>query len=76
MPIYEYACQRCGRRFEKLVRSDTVVACPDCGGDDLRKLLSAFAVSTRGGGALPMASAGPCGSCGHPDGPGSCRTDA
>lgn len=76
MPIYEYACHGCGRQFEKLVRSDTVLACPDCGGDDLQKLLSAFAVRTRGR-ALPQAPAGaPCGGCSHPDGPGACKYDS
>lgn len=79
MPLYEYDCPRCDRKFELLVRSDTVPACPSCGGQDLKKLLSTFAVSVAAGGgsraSLP-ASAAPCGSCGHPDGPGSCRYDA
>lgn len=75
MPIYEYACRSCGRQFEKLVRSDTVVACPDCGGDDLKKLLSSFAVSVAGSAAPRIPAGGPCGSCGHPDGPGACRMD-
>ena len=45
MPIYEYACTDCQRRFEALVmRSDEQVACPGCHGTKLEKLISAHAV--------------------------------
>ena len=71
MPIYEYACQGCGREFEALVRSDTVAECPQCHSTRLDKRLSVFATAASSPEALP-AMAGPCGSCGHPDGPGSC----
>jgi len=70
MPIYEYACQDCGREFEKLVRSDTVPECPQCHSTQLEKRLSVFATASSQE-AMPQAS-GPCGSCGHPGGPGSC----
>ncbi len=72
MPIYEYACQDCGREFEALVRSDTVPECPKCHSIQLEKKLSVFATGNAAPEAAPMA-AGPCGSCGHPDGPGACR---
>lgn len=71
MPIYEYACQQCGREFEALVRSDTVPACPQCHSTELAKKLSVFATAA----APEVASAAlpsPCGSCGHPGGPGAC----
>jgi putative FmdB family regulatory protein len=71
MPIYEYACHQCGHEFEALVRSSTVPECPSCHSTDLDKQLSVFATAAPGAEALPPA-AGPCGSCGHPDGPGSC----
>ncbi len=71
MPIYEYACQDCGREFEMLVRSDTVPECPQCHSAQLKKQLSVFATADAQARAMPVA-AGPCGSCGHPDGPGSC----
>ena len=74
MPIYEYACQGCGREFETLVRSDTVPACPHCHSTHLQKQLSVFAtkVVTPDTAAAAPAMAGPRGSCGHPDGPGGC----
>jgi putative FmdB family regulatory protein len=71
MPIYEYACRKCGNEFETLVRSDSVPDCPACHSTDLGKKLSVFATSTAGEQSAPVA-AGPCGSCGHPDGPGAC----
>ena len=73
MPIYEYACQDCGREFETLVRSDTVPACPQCHSTQLDKQLSVFATAS----AAPAATASlpaACGNCGHPDGPGTCMT--
>jgi putative FmdB family regulatory protein len=69
MPIYEYACQDCGREFEMLVRSDTVPKCPQCHWTKLEKRLSVFATATSD---AATAMTGPCGSCGHSDGPGSC----
>lgn len=76
MPIFEYACRDCGAAFETLVRGGTVPACPQCRSTQLDKQLSVFATATASGGAAaaaPMpAMAGPCGTCGHPDGPGSC----
>jgi putative FmdB family regulatory protein len=71
MPIYEYACQDCGRQFETLVRSGTVPECPKCHSTQLEKQLSVFATAASVGEPAPVL-AGPCGSCGHPDGPGSC----
>jgi putative FmdB family regulatory protein len=46
MPIYEYECQKCGTRLERLIRrpDDVPKSCPECGGK-VRKALSAFSVS-------------------------------
>jgi putative FmdB family regulatory protein len=46
VPIYEFACQSCGHRFEELVGShvgldDADVACPECGSANPERLLSA-----------------------------------
>ena len=80
MPLYEYLCRRCSRRFEALVMGTTRASCPDCRGEDLEKLFSTFTVGNGGGGSaggaqsLPDAMS-PCGTCGDPRGPGSCATD-
>jgi putative FmdB family regulatory protein len=68
MPIYEYACRKCGHEFETLVRSDSVPDCPSCRSTELEKKLSLFATAASG----PEPAAGPCGACGHPGGPGAC----
>lgn len=47
MPIYEYRCNQCAGRFSKLVRgfSDpSDLACPRCGGADVRRAVSRVAV--------------------------------
>ena len=73
MPIFEYACQDCGTAFELLVRSDTVPECPQCHSHQLDKQLSVFATAATGPGpAMAASPMGPCGTCGHSDGPGAC----
>lgn len=72
MPIFEYACQDCGQQFETLVRSGTVAECPSCHSTELEKLLSVFATQGSTAPAAAMPAVGPCGTCGHPSGPGSC----
>ena len=69
MPIYEYECQQCGRRFETLVRGTTKPECPSCQGTDLTRVLSVFAVGAKD---TASPSANPCGSCSHSRGPGLC----
>ena len=71
MPIFEYTCKACEHEFETLVRSSTVPDCPRCHSTDLEKMLSVFATGGSTVEAAPLA-AGPCGSCGHPGGPGAC----
>jgi putative FmdB family regulatory protein len=75
MPLYEYECQSCHHQFELLVRESTELACPACHGHELEKQLSVFAVSAPAGDRASLRGAGPCGACGHPDGPGSCSVN-
>ena len=47
MPIYEYLCQRCNGRFQRLVSGFSAPAdlhCPRCQATDVRKAVSRFAV--------------------------------
>jgi len=51
MPIFEYLCEDCGSKFEKLVRRPGVdeVLCPSCGeGGHLEQQLSTFAAHSNG----------------------------
>ena len=70
MPIYEYTCNGCGQEFETLVRGSSAPDCPGCHSTDLEKKLSVFSTAAPAAEAAPVS--GPCGTCGHPDGPGSC----
>ena len=37
MPILQYKCENCGKKFEELVQKyDDPVRCPDCGGSAVR----------------------------------------
>jgi putative FmdB family regulatory protein len=73
MPLYEYECADCHAHFELLVRESTALECPTCHSTHLEKQLSVFAVAGDGRRAAP--AMGPCGACGHPDGPGSCSVN-
>lgn len=57
MPIYEYQCRGCDHLFESLVLSseDPVPACPQCGGGEVQKLMSAGSVRPQG---IPTGSGG------------------
>jgi putative FmdB family regulatory protein len=49
VPIYEFACRSCDRRFEELVKlngSTVAATCPHCGSADAQRLLSMFAVGS------------------------------
>lgn len=53
MPQFEYTCNDCNYRFEKMVaRWDTQVKCPICKGS-VKKLMSAFSVGASHRGTLP-----------------------
>lgn len=75
MPIFEYICKECDHEFEALVYGGQKASCPKCHGKKLAPQLSVFAVSAKSPSASPSRSAGPCGSCGDPRGPGSCQMD-
>jgi putative FmdB family regulatory protein len=47
MPIYDYRCTACQAGFELLVRSDTVLACPQCRATALERAVSRIAPAGR-----------------------------
>lgn len=71
MPIYDFACRSCGRTFDELVRPDTRVACPGCGGGEVERQLSLPARPSTAGKPADWSSLGPPqgGCCG-----GGCHT--
>ncbi len=78
MPIYEYDCADCEKRFEKrrsMSQADDEIACPECSSIDTSRGLSMFAAFSRGNGGMSRAVSGSsgcarcgshsCGSCSH-----------
>ena len=52
MPLYDYVCAACGRRFEVIhgVHGDPPTSCPLCGSGPVRKAISAPSVHFKGSG--------------------------
>ena len=73
MPIFEYQCDDCGTKFEKLVRraaEATAVDCPSCGHDHVTTQISSFAAHANGSpkDSMPACPGGMCsnpGFCGR-----------
>jgi putative FmdB family regulatory protein len=66
MPLYEYACADCGKRFEVLMREGVTPGCPSCRSARVEKQLSAFAVGAGSPKNSPMPAGGPCAGCQNP----------
>jgi putative FmdB family regulatory protein len=62
MPLFEYRCARCDKKFEELVSGNsTEIVCPACGSKETQKLLSVFASvsgSSESGAACPRPGCG------------------
>ena len=67
MPIFEYLCDDCGTKFEKLVRRDDPVLCPSCGQNHLTTQFSTFAARANGKSAEAAMPSCPGGMCRTPD---------
>jgi putative FmdB family regulatory protein len=52
MPLYEYECEACAHRFERIQKFSDPPAdtCPTCGKGPVRKLLSSPAIQFKGSG--------------------------
>lgn len=65
MPIFEYKCNDCGKKFDILHKSSTnleEVVCPDCQSKNSKKLLSSFSASMSSASFdAPSCSTGNCG---------------
>jgi len=75
MPIYEYRCQDCETKFEKLVRRSSDAAeleCPACGQKHLRQEMSTFAAHATGLNAAEPPRPPSCPAGGPCHNPGGC----
>ncbi len=73
MPIFEYECLSCRKKFEWLMRhAGERIECPQCGSPDVRKLFSVFSSvskgkasgSASGGSSCSGCTRGSCAGCG------------
>lgn len=61
MPLLQYKCAKCGKRFDELVKSHLdKVACPACGGETTRDYSGTMYSST---GAASKKCSGNCKTC-------------
>jgi putative FmdB family regulatory protein len=73
MPLYEYLCQKCGHRFERIQKFSAriVKKCPECGGA-VEQVITAPAVQFKGSGwyvnDYPKKSSGSSGKSQEKDG--------
>jgi len=69
MPIFEYLCEDCGTKFEKLIRNGgaSELACPSCGQKHLEQQLSTFAAHANGSSKESTFPSCPGGMCQTPD---------
>lgn len=73
MPIFEYLCEDCGSKFEKLVRRSASengangLHCPSCGQEHLKQQFSTFAAHANGPSHSPEMPSCPSGMCRTPD---------
>jgi putative FmdB family regulatory protein len=77
VPLYEFACDGCASKFERLLTFQVAtggVDCPTCGRRQARRLLSTFAAVSKSasgatssiGGGCACSTGGGCGcGCGH-----------
>ena len=66
MPIYEYVCEECATRFERIVlNKQQEIACPKCASKKATIQLSVFATTgnSNGASAKSSTSTGGGGSC-------------
>lgn len=71
MPIYEFRCPKCSKRFERLCalgETGSSLRCPDCGEANPERVMSGFAAKGTEKGGSPgcgTCSSNSCSTCGH-----------
>ncbi|MBI4698648.1 MAG: zinc ribbon domain-containing protein [Nitrospirae bacterium] len=65
MPVYEYICQKCNRKFsllQSIRASESGTKCPGCSSGEVKKIISPFSCTKSIGGsisdAMPSQGAG------------------
>ncbi|MFH1823991.1 MAG: FmdB family zinc ribbon protein [Candidatus Firestonebacteria bacterium] len=72
MPIYEFKCKKCSKKFEDIVFSSNYskVSCPECNSKNVHKLISVFGFKS--GSKFKGSTGSSCNSC-HANSCSSCK---
>jgi putative FmdB family regulatory protein len=66
MPIYEYLCQDCDKKFEvirSMSQADAPLKCQECGGEHVKRKLAVFYAMSGGHSVAGTSDSCDCGSC-------------
>ena len=64
MPIYEYVCDDCGERYERIVMSQKqAITCPKCSSSKRTLQLSVFAAPSNGSKSATRSASASMGDC-------------
>ena len=61
MPVYEYKCTKCGKKFElfrNMADRDKETRCPECRSNAVKRIFSLFGTTFPGIGCFPGDSGG------------------
>ena len=64
MPIFEYLCKECGKKFEAIVYGSQKPECPACKSKKLEQQYSSFSARATGGTAACGVPSSSCGTGG------------
>jgi putative FmdB family regulatory protein len=73
MPIYDFICDKCGEKFDRLVGFDwqkAGITCPSCGGSEIIKAVSLVGAFQSGGKIQSLGGKSGCAGCST----GTCST--
>ncbi|MBC2714710.1 MAG: zinc ribbon domain-containing protein [Desulfobacteraceae bacterium] len=63
MPIYEYNCEKCDKKFEILIMGNDKPECPCCGTVKVKRLMSSCGFVSKGSGGETVSSSAGASSC-------------
>ncbi len=66
MPVYEFCCINCNKKFEDLILKSSElseVVCPKCGSKDIERLFSVFGFCTKGSNGETSGAGSSCSGC-------------
>jgi len=63
MPIYEYTCDKCDKKFEILIMGSDKPVCPCCGNAKVKRLISSCGFVSKGSSGETVSASAEASSC-------------